>query len=170
MGVKEDRKLLEAALYAAEHPLTVQELQSVLNLKSETYVKQLLDDIRASLRRKQGPFELRESGGGSYSIRLKRDVSEKLGRLVPKLRISRGALKTLALIAYKQNITLAKLAELRGSRAYEHVRQLVAAGFVEARRVGRTRALRTSPKFASYFGLEDDIDQISEKLEEMLKR
>ncbi len=169
MGMREDRKLLEAALYAADHPLTIQELRETLGLKSETYVKRLIEEVRESLRRRQSPFELRETGGEAYSIRLKREISERLGRLVPKLKISRGALKTLAFIAYKQNITLAQLAEVRGSRTYEHVRQLIAAGFVEAKRFGKTRALRTSPKFASYFGFEDDIDLISEKLEELLK-
>ena len=169
MGVKEDKKLIEAALYAAEHPLSVEEIKNSLGFKSETYVRRLLGEIKESLQRKEGPFELLETGGEAYSIRLRRDVSEKLGRLVPKLKISRGALKTLALIAYKQNITLAKLAEIRGSRTYEHVRQLIAAGFVEAKRFGKTRALRTSPKFASYFGFEDDLDQISERLEELLK-
>jgi len=169
MGVKEDKKLLEAALYAADHPLSIGEIKHTLGLKSDTYVKRLLEELRESLKRRGGPFTLVEGGGETYSMRLKKDLSERLGSLVPKLKISRGALKTLAIIAYKQNITLSKLAELRGSRTYEHVRQLVSAGFVESKRFGRTRSLRTSPKFASHFGFEDDIDQISERLEELLK-
>jgi segregation and condensation protein B len=167
--VKEDRKLLEAALYAADHPLDLREIKQTLGWGSDTYVKKLLEGLRENLRRRGGPFTLVESGGGTYSIRLRKELSEKLGSLVPKLRISRGALKTLAIIAYRQNIKLSKLAELRGSRTYEHVRQLISAGFVEAKRFGRTRALRTSQKFASHFGFEDDIDQISERLEELLK-
>jgi segregation and condensation protein B len=73
------------------------------------------------------------------------------------------------LVAYKQPIYQSKLAELRGGRVYEHVRQLLALGFIESRPFGRTRVLRTSRRFAGYFGFEDDMDKIRERLEELAR-
>jgi len=49
------------------------------------------------------------------------------------------------------------------------VKKLLELGFIEARSIGRTKVLRTSKKFASYFGFEDDMDKIRERLEEMMK-
>ena len=167
MGIKEDLMVLEGALYASDHPLTMAEIKSLLKTDSETYLNQLLEMIRRKHQEEGSPFELQQVGN-AYSIKLRKEVKEKVGPLMPKMKISAGALRTLALIAYRQNITLSKLAEMRGNRVYEHVRHLIAAGFVESKPLGRTRVLRTTKKFASYFGLEDDIDVIREKLEEML--
>jgi len=144
------------------------EIKKILGTDSETYIAKLLEQLKRKHEGSSSPFELQQVGN-AFALRLKSKVKEKVGPLMPKLRISAGALRTLALIAYKQNITLSKLAEMRGNRAYEHVRQLVAAGFVESKPFGKTRVLRTTKKFASYFGVEDDIDLIREKLEELLK-
>jgi segregation and condensation protein B len=165
MGIQEDKRVLEAALYATDRPLGFQEIKRLLGTSSDTYVQKLIEELKGSYRRRDGPFSLEERGQGAFNIYLKEDIEEKLGGIVPKLKLSKGALKTLALIAYKQNLTLAKLAELRGSRTYEYVRQLVALKFVASRPFGRTRQLRTTEKFASYFGLPDDMDLIREWIE-----
>jgi len=167
MGIKKDLMVLEGALYASDHPLTIPEIKELLNTESDTYVARLLEMIRTKHAGDDSPFELQQVGN-AYLLRLKRSVKERIGPLMPRMKISAGALRTLALIAYRQNITLSKLAEMRGNRVYEHVRQLVAAGFVEAKPFGRTKVLRTTKKFASYFGFEDDIDVIRERLEELL--
>jgi segregation and condensation protein B len=169
MGIQEDKRVLEAALYATDRPLGIQEMKRLLGTSSETYTRKLLEELRDSHRRRGGPFSLEERGQGAFNIRLKEDIEEKLGNIVPKLKVSRGALKTLAMIAYKQNLTLARLAELRGSRTYEYVRQLVSLKFVESRPFGRTRQLRTTERFASYFGLVNDIDVIREWIESRMQ-
>jgi segregation and condensation protein B len=169
MGIEEDKRMLEAALHASDRPLTLCEIGRLLGTSSETYARKLLEDMKNRYRKRGGPFTLEERGHGAFSLHLKEEVEEKLGNLVPKLKVSRGAMKTLAMIAYKQNLTLAKLASLRGSRTYEHVRQLVGIGFVESKPFGRTRQLRTTQKFASYFGLADDVDVIREWMESQMQ-
>jgi segregation and condensation protein B len=165
MTIKDDRQVLEAALYASDHPLTMVEVKRIVGTSSETYAKKLVEELKSSYQRRGGPFSFSEGGQGTFSLKLKDDMMAKLGTIVPKVKVSKGALKTLAMIAYRQNFPLAKLAELRGSRTYEHVRQLVALGFVESKPYGKTRMLRTSKKFANYFGLEDDMDAIREWFE-----
>ncbi|MEM2878829.1 MAG: SMC-Scp complex subunit ScpB [Candidatus Hadarchaeales archaeon] len=169
MGKKNDIAMIEGALYVADHPLTVKELMDVVKTSSETYVRKLLDELRAEYQRRGGSVSIVECGRDSYRLQLREEYIEKLGDIVPKSRISRGALKTLAMIAYRQNLTQSKLAELRGNRVYEHIKQLQALGFIESRPFGRTRMLRTSRKFASYFGMEDDMDRIREKIEELIR-
>jgi len=169
MSKKKDLSVIEGALYVADHPLTIKEIQKLIGTSSETYVRKLMEELRAEYQRRGGSVTLVECGRDSFRLQLRDEYVEKLEKIVPKMKISRGALKTLAMVAYKQNLTQAKLAELRGNRVYEHIRQLQALGFIESRPFGRTRMLRTSKRFAAYFGMEDDIDRIREKIEELLR-
>jgi len=169
MGVKEDRAVIEAALYAADHPLTLSEIRGLLGTSSETYAHRLIDALMADYGKRGGPLILSETAKDTFALHLRDEYMPKLEGIVPKAKLSRGALKTLALVAYKQPMYQARLAELRGGRVYEHVRQLAALGFVESRPFGRTRVLRTSRRFAGYFGFEDDMDKIRERLEELTR-
>jgi segregation and condensation protein B len=161
--------MIEAALYAADHPLTLGEIQEILKTSSETYVRKLVGDLKADYEKRGGPLLLVETSKDTFTLRLSDECMTKLNDIIPKTRVSRGALKTLAMIAYKQNISQAKLAEYRGNRVYDHIRQLASLGFVESKPFGRTRMLRTSRRFASYFGFEDDMDRIRERIEELAR-
>jgi len=169
MGAKQDRSMIEAALYAADHPLTIGEIQEILKTSSETYVRKLVGELKADYEKRGGPLSLVEMSKDTFTLRLNDECMTKLGRIIPKTRVSRGAIKALAMIAYKQNVSQAKLAEYRGNRVYDHIRQLSALGFVESKPFGRTRMLRTSRRFASYFGFEDDMDKIRERIEELAR-
>jgi len=169
MGAKHDRSMIEAALYAADHPLTLGEIQEILKTSSETYARKLIGDLKVDYEKRGGPLLLVETSKDTFTLRLNDEYMTKLDGIIPKTRVSRGALKTLAMIAYKQNISQAKLAEYRGNRVYDHIRQLAALGFVESKPFGRTRMLRTSRRFASYFGFEDDMDRIRERIEELAR-
>lgn len=169
MGAKKDRAMIEAALYAADHPLTLEEIKEILKTSSETYARKLIDELKTDYSKRSGPLSFVEMSKDTFTLRLNDEYMMRLEGVIPKTRVSRGALKTLAMIAYKQNLPQAKLAELRGSRVYDHVRQLAALGFIESKPFGRTRMLRTSRKFASYFGFEDDMDLIRERIEELAR-
>lgn len=169
MGTKDDRSIIEAALYAADRPLTLGELREILETSSETYARKLVEELIADYGKRGGPLVLAEASHGTFSLRLREEFMPRLEGVVPKARLSRGALKTLAMIAYKQPVYQARLADLRGSRVYDHVKQLGALGFVESKPFERTRVLRTSRRFAGYFGFDDDMDKIRERIEELLR-
>jgi segregation and condensation protein B len=169
MGVKEDRAVIEASLYAADRPLSLKEFCKVIDTKSETYVRKLVDAIKSDYDKRGGALVLHETAKDTFALRLRDELMPKLEGIIPKTKLSRGALKTLALIAYKQPVQQAKLVELRGGRAYEYVKQLAALGFVESKPFGRTRILRTSKKFAGYFGFEDDMERIRERIDELAR-
>jgi len=169
MGVKEDCSIIEAALYAADRPLTLGELREILETSSETYARKLMDEFIADYGKRGGPLMLTETSKGTFSLRLREEYMPKLEGVMSKAKLSRGALKTLAMIAYKQPVYQARLADVRGSRVYDHIKQLTALGFIESRRFERTRVLRTSQRFAGYFGFEDDMDNIRERIEELMR-
>ncbi|MBC7218701.1 MAG: SMC-Scp complex subunit ScpB [Hadesarchaea archaeon] len=169
MGIKQDLAIIEAALYAADRPLTLAEIKKLIGTSSETYVRKIIEDLKKDYNKRGGPLCLVETGKDTYTLRLNEEFIPKLEGVIPKIRLTRGAIKTLAMIAYNQNISQAKLAECRGNRVYDHIRQLISLGFVESRPYGRTRMLRTTKKFASYFGFEDDMDKIREEIQTRLR-
>ncbi|MFQ5792844.1 MAG: SMC-Scp complex subunit ScpB, partial [Acidobacteriota bacterium] len=101
MGAKEDLSIIEAALYAADRPLTLGELREILGTSSETYARKLVEELIAEYGKRGGPLVLAETSKGTFSLRLREEYMPKLEGVVPKARLSRGALKTLAMIAYK---------------------------------------------------------------------
>ncbi len=169
MGIKEDKSTIEAALYAADRPLTLDEIRKILGTNSETYTQKLLTSLKEEYKNRTGSLELVETGKDTYSLRLREEFMPKLEGIVPKTRLSKGALKTLAVIGYKQPIYQSELAKIRSGRVYEHVKKLLDLGFIERKTSGRTRVLRTTKKFSGHFGLEDDMDKIRESLEQHLK-
>lgn len=169
MGIKQDRAVIEAALYAADRPLTLTEIRKLIGTSSETYVRKIVEDVKNDYGKRSGPLSMVETGKDTFTLRLNEEFIPKLEGVIPKIRLTRGAIKTLAMVAYNQNISQSKLAESRGNRVYDHIRQLVALGFVESKPCGRTRMLRTTKKFASYFGFEDDMDKIREEIENRMR-
>ncbi len=168
MGVKEDVSTLEAALYASDRPLSLEELKESVGTTSETYVRELLEELRDKYD-ENSSLELQETNEDMYTVQLKDEFFSRVEELVPKTKINRGAMKTLAVIAYKQPIKQSDLAEIRGGRVYKYVKKLQELGFVEAEPMGRTKVLRTTEKFAGYFGFEDQVDKIREKLQQLVK-
>ncbi|KUO39580.1 MAG: hypothetical protein AVW06_03535 [Hadesarchaea archaeon DG-33-1] len=169
MGLKADQAVIEAAFYAADHPLTLSEIRKLIGTSSETYARRLIEITMVDYGKREGPLVLSETAKNTFALHLRDEYMPKLEGIVPKAKLSRGALKTLAMVAYKQPVYQARLADLRGGRVYEHMKQLTALGFVESKPFGRTRVLRTSRRFAGYFGFEDDMDKIRERLEELIR-
>lgn len=168
MGIDEDVSTIEAALYASDRPLSLQELQETVDTSSETYVRKLLERLRERYD-KDGSLELKETTEDMFTVQLREEYMPRVEGVVPKTELSKGELKTLAVIAYKQPVKQSELAEIRGGRVYKYVKRLLELDFIEAEPHGRTKVLRTSKKFAGYFGLEDQMDKIREKLQQMVK-
>lgn len=168
MGIEEDVSTLQAALYASDRPLSLKELKDIVETSSESYIQKLLDHLDEECR-KNSPFGLEETSENMYTLQLREEFMPKVENIIPKTKINEAALKTLAVIAYKQPIKQSELAEIRGGRVYQYVKKLKELDFVESKPLGRTKVLRTTKKFAGYFGFEDQMDKIREKLQQMAK-
>ncbi len=166
MGIKDDVSTIEAALYASDRPLSLEELMDTVKTSSETYIRKLLSRLEDKYD-DDSSLRLKETSEDMYNIQLRDEYMDKVEGVVPKTKLTEGTLKTLAVIAYKQPIKQSELAEIRGGRVYQYVKKLEELGFVESKPLGRTKVLRTSEKFAGYFGFEDQMDKIREKLQQM---
>ena len=161
-GVRDVRLArLEAALLAADEPITPRRLATVAELADAAEVRRLVERLRQSYDADGTAFQVEELAGGyqlltrpayhPWLVRLRQASGE--GKLTPAL------LETLAVVAYKQPIMRADLEAVRGVHCGEALRQLMERKLVTI--VGRHDSLGrpvlygTTKKFLQTFGLKD---------------
>lgn len=150
----EERKsklIIEAALFAAGRPLTVEELGKITGLRKKS-IEVFVEALAREYRERETSLEVGMFGDKCY-MRVKPEYAKEVSQLAPR-EIPPGALKTLALIAYHQPVTQSRLANLLGSKVYDHVRLLKEMGIIRWESHGNTKILTTTERFADYFGIE----------------
>ncbi|ABK14383.1 MULTISPECIES: SMC-Scp complex subunit ScpB [Methanothrix] len=145
------KALVEAMLFAAGRPLSVEEISGLSGLDA----KDVLDAANSLLREyasRGGGIEVR-AVEGSFVMQVRGDLAQSVAMVAPR-ELDSSVIRTLAVIAYRQPIMQSELARIRGNKCYEHVRLLERMGLISASKKGRTRELRTTRGFAEYFGLQ----------------
>lgn len=144
---------IEAILYLKGQPLSIAEIAEHARCDRATVEEGLLELIDDYAHR-ESALEVVETPKG-YSLQLRSKFHELVQTLIP-VELGVGALRTLAAIALHNPITQAELVNLRGSGAYQHVQELVEAGFVRKRRQAESRSslLYITDKFNQYFQID----------------
>ena len=109
---------------------------------------------------------------GAWKVHVRDEYLDVVSRVVSDTEISGPVLETLAVIAWRTPILQAEVVDIRGSNAYEHVKELVERSFVIKQPKGRTYQLRITEKFFDYFDIEgrDDIRKVFKEVEEEHRR
>ena len=158
-------QLVEAAIFASDKPLSVNDLQSTV-LESFELTRKRLQQALSQLQQDYSGrgIQLIETASG-FRFQTRADLSEYLALLWPERspRYSRAVLETLALIAYRQPITRGEIEEVRGVTVSSQImRTLLDRGWVKVvghKEVpGRPGLYATTPTFLDYFGLKDLSD------------
>lgn len=157
-------RLLEAALYVAGRPLTINELCSVLSTRSKNKTKKYVKLLMKEHSTRNTALEILELKDDRYVLQLKADFTPLVKKLVNRPLLSPGPLKTLSYIAYRQPVQQKRVIQARGQHAYGHVKLLRDMGLVAAEHAGRTMILRTTDYFADYFGLTQDAAVMKREL------
>ena len=167
---------LEAVLFAGGDPLTEEQLREILETDGET-LRGLLAALSEALSARGSGLMLKEAAGGWQMVTRPElfPYVERLSRETNR-RLSRAAMETLSIIAFKQPVTKLEIEQIRGVQHAEHVlAQLVARELVtEVGRknvVGRPIQYGTTETFLRAFGLknledlpilpEPDMEQLS---------
>ena len=165
MTNEERKAALEAAIYAADEPATVEQLATALG-EEKLAVQASLDELTASYAAEGRGIEVREVAGG-YKMYTKPQHHDLVRRFIkslrPPLRLTMPALETLAVIAYKQPVTAPEIQEIRGVNTSGVLKTLLdkrlitTAGRKEV--IGRPILYKTSKEFLMRFGLSD-LDEL----------
>ena len=159
------KEIIEAAILAADGPLSIQQLGEIFEERSVSNqeIKQALAEIQKSCEGRG--FELRKVASG-YRFQIRVEYSDWVSRLWKEKtpRYSRALLETLALIAYRQPITRGDIEDVRGvSVSSNIIRTLIERDWIKIvghREVpGRPALYATTKAFLDYFNLER-LDQL----------
>ena len=161
MTNEERKSALEAIIYAADEPATIEQLASALG-EEKMVVQAALDELVASYAVEERGVEIRAVAGG-YKMYTKPQHHDVVRRFIkslrPPLRLSMPALETLAVIAYKQPVTGPEISEIRGVNSSGVLatlldkRLITTAGRKEV--MGRPILYKSSKEFLMRFGLSD---------------
>lgn len=167
MGKVEDDEAvarLEAALYSAGRPLSIEELIKASGTESRTKTLALMTAIVKKTKSAFRAIEVAALPDGSYVFQLKPEYNTVIRRYASKPLLPTATLKTLSYIAYMQPISSKRLVEVRGSGVYMHLKLLEQLAYIEHQNVGRLKIYNTTEKFQKYFGIQGDKDLLKQKL------
>lgn len=165
MTPREMQAALEAIIYAADEPATLEQIANALGVE-KTEARAGLDLLTAAYQTDERGIEVRKVAGGwkFYTKPQQHEVVRKfIKSLQPPLRLTMPALETLAVIAYKQPVTVPEINEIRGVNVGGVIKTLLekrlitTAGRKEV--IGRPILYRTSKQFMMRFGLSD-LDEL----------
>jgi len=167
MGKVEDDEAvarLEAALYSAGRPLTIEELIKASGTESRTKTLSLMTGIVKKTKSAFRALEIASLPDGSYVFQLKPEYNTVIRKYASKPLLPTATLKTLSYVAYMQPISSKRLVEVRGSGVYLHLKLLEQLAYIEHQNVGRLKIYNTTEKFQKYFGIQGDKDLLKQKL------
>ena len=165
MTPQEIQAALEAIIYAADEPATLDQIAHALGVE-KAEARAALDLLVAAYQTDDRGIEVRKVAGGwkFYTKPQHHDAVRKfIKSLQPPLRLTMPALETLAVIAYKQPATVPEINEIRGVNVGGVIKTLLekrlitTAGRKEV--IGRPILYRTSKQFMMRFGLSD-LDEL----------
>jgi segregation and condensation protein B len=146
---------IEAILYLKGKPLSLGDLAEIAGINRDEAEMGLIT-LMADYAHRDTALEIRQEGQ-RYSLQLRDGLGGLVQNLLP-VDLSTAALRTLATIALKKRILQSDLVELRGSGAYDHIKELLAQNFIERKRQseGRSYWLTLSEKFHRTFAIRTD--------------
>jgi segregation and condensation protein B len=152
--------IIEALIFVSDEPLSSKVIGGVLkedrDVVAET-VKALAEEFNA----RNGGLQLREvAGGWQFATRPEHhEYVRRLLRTRPSAKLTIASLETLAVIAYRQPVTVPEILEIRGVQSPSSIKTLLDKKLIVAKgrkeTVGRPMMYGTSKDFLMQFGLKD---------------
>lgn len=152
--------IIEALIFVSEEPLSAKIIADVLREDREG-VEAALQELAKEFNGRNGGLQLREVAGG-WQFATRPEYHEHVRAYLksrPSAKLSIASLETLAVIAYKQPVTVPEILEIRGVQSPSSVKTLLDKKLIVAKgrkdTVGRPMMYGTSKDFLIQFGLKD---------------
>ncbi len=154
---------IEAALYSAGRPLSLEELIRASGTNSKGKIYRIVNDLAKKVSSTFKAIEIAQLEDGTYVFQLRPQYSPLVRKFAQHPLLPPGALKTLSYVAYEQPVTSKRLVQIRGSQVYSHIKLLEQLQFIDHENLGRLKVYRTTSKFQNYFGISD-LNSVKSKL------
>jgi segregation and condensation protein B len=159
--------LIEASLFSAGRPVSVDELAERLGM-DRGLIEKNLKKLTTAYSNNDSALEIIKAGN-KFSMQVKSKLAEYV-KSFAQMEIPEKVLKTAALIAYHQPIKQSELQDMFGSKVYDHVKELGERGLIKRRHEGRTIVITTTSSFSEYFGIDTtDKEKIKKWISKKVK-
>ncbi|MDR1726386.1 MAG: SMC-Scp complex subunit ScpB [Acidobacteriota bacterium] len=165
MAAGDVQAIMQAVIYVADEPVRTSQFRDVFPGEDPKALERMLREMVEDFNRRPGGMQIREVAGG-WRMTTRPEHHEHIRAYLktrPNAKLSLAALETLAVIAYKQPVTLAEISAIRGKKSSDAVirtlmdKHLVAMlGCKQV--VGKPRLYGTSKEFLIHFGLNSLAD------------
>jgi segregation and condensation protein B len=152
--------ICEALIFVSEEPLSVKAIADVLR-EEKGWIQVAVESLAKEFNERNGGLMLREVAGG-WQFATRPEHHEHVRAYLksrPSAKLSLAALETLAVIAYKQPVTVPEILEIRGVQSSSAIKTLLDKRLIVAKgrkeTVGRPMMYGTSKDFLLQFGLKD---------------
>lgn len=152
--------LIEALIFVADEPLSTKTIAELTD-EDRNLIQSVIENLSAEINERNSGLQLREVAGG-WQISTRPEFHEEIRKFLktrPNAKLSLAALETLAVIAYKQPVTVPEIMEIRGVQSGSAIKTLLDKRLIAAKgrkeTVGRPILYGTSREFLLQFGLKD---------------
>ena len=169
------KSTVEALVLASPEPIPGRKITQVLEDASAAQVNKAVSELNEKYSESGSSFRIRELAGGFQFYILPEYVGfvDELFTRRRKMRLTRAALETVAIVAYRQPVTKAEIEHIRGVASDGVIHNLMEKGMItirgRANTVGRPLQYGTTNEFLKFFGLKniDELPKMSE-IEELI--
>src|ERR1041385_7227548 len=152
--------VIEALIFVSDEPLSVKTIADVLK-EDKAVVSETIQTLAQEFNARNGGLQLREVAGG-WQFATRPEYHEHVRAFLktrPSAKLSIASLETLAVIAYRQPVTVPEILEIRGVQSPSAIKTLLDKKLIVAKgrkeTVGRPMMYGTSKEFLMQFGLKD---------------
>jgi segregation and condensation protein B len=152
--------IIEALIFVSDEPLSPKALADVLK-EDRGWIEAAVEELAREFNERNGGLQLREVAGG-WQFTTRPEHHEHVRAFLksrPSAKLSLASLETLAVIAYKQPITVPEILEIRGVQSPSAIKTLLDKRLIKAcgrkETIGRPMMYGTSKEFLLQFGLKD---------------
>jgi segregation and condensation protein B len=160
LSMSELMAIIEAIIFVSEEPLTVKALADVLK-EDRGWIQVAVEELAKEFNARSSGLQMREVAGG-WQITTRPEHHEHVRAFLksrPSAKLSLASLETLAVIAYKQPITVPEILDIRGVQSPSAIKTLLDKRLIKAcgrkETIGRPMMYGTSKEFLLQFGLKD---------------
>ncbi len=154
MPMKEEKRLIEAALFMSSRAMTIEEFRTLTGIGALGYLQGVITELRREYDERGSAVEISEQDG-RFFMRVRDDLAPKVKQYAQDTEISKSALRTLAYISKHDGLLKSELVRRVGTQAYSDVKELVTSGFLKSKKSGRSSKLTLTEKFRRYFVQEE---------------
>lgn len=159
-GTSELVAIVEALIFVADEPITTKLIAEVLNENRES-IEAAVEQLQQEYEAREAGLQIREIAGG-WQLATRTEFHEEVRKFLktrPSAKLSIPSLETLAVIAYKQPVTVPEILDIRGVQSASAIKTLLDKRLIVAKgrkeTVGRPMQYGTSKDFLIQFGLKD---------------